>query len=313
MRTDDTDIDFLGRCLLRQGQSVDTGHWQSLSGVPQTKTIELMNVRYELHLPQTMRELQDDTQCNLPWAEEQFQERIGGVPLNPGETYKKWPWYRGNVDQHRERCGACDGEGEVADHPCAPCRGLGYKEVEAKFSHTYMERFWPRSAGMEGPKNALEKIQQYKNMQGIRYRYGDLTDVVSLLAREPYTRQAYLPIFFPEDTGAHHGQRIPCTLGYHFLLREGKLHITYFIRSCDYLRHFRDDVYLAGRLCQWVLQQLKDQEVSRDPAYYAEHGGEMWAEGDSNPQAVVPGTLTMFISSLHIFEGDLPKMRRDYG
>lgn len=138
-------------------------------------------------------------------------------------------------------------------------------------------------------------------MEGIRYRYGDLNDVVSLLAKEPYTRQAYLPVFFPEDTGAHHGERVPCTLGYHFLLREGKLHINYFIRSCDYLRHFRDDVYLAGRLCQWIVHQLIVKEAWTGATEQA-----LWGN-------VTPGTLTMFISSLHVFEGDLPKMRREYG
>ena len=30
-------------------------------------------------------------------------------------------------------------------------------------------------------------------------------DVIDLLEREPFTRQAYLPIWFPEDTGAFHG------------------------------------------------------------------------------------------------------------
>lgn len=277
------DIDYLGRYLLQHGEPVDTGHWQSLSDVPQTKTIEMMNVRYELDLPRSIQVLQDDTQCNLPWAEEQFQERVSGIPMNPGESYKKWPWYRGNVETHQTSVG------------------------DQKFSHTYMERFWPKQAGdsigfMIGSDN-------YAGNRGIRYRYGDLNDVVALLAREPYTRQAYLPVFFPEDTGAHHGERVPCTLGYHFLLREGKLHINYFIRSCDFLRHFRDDVYLAGRLCQWMIEKLRGMEVTILNDQSTEVPGpipNIWHD-------VVPGTLTMFISSLHVFEGDLPKMRRDYG
>jgi hypothetical protein len=275
-QADDTDIDYLGRCLLRQGEPVDTGHWQSLKGVPQVKTVEMMNVRYELSLPQSMEELQDATQCNLPWAEEQFQERVGGVPLNPGETYKKWPWYRGNVPTHQS----------VVDEHTVP-----------KFSHTYMERFWPKNASPMWNEAGCQVDEAY----GIRYNYGDLNDVVSLLAREPHTRQAYLPIFFPEDTGAHHGERVPCTLGYHFLLRDGKLHINYFIRSCDFLRHFRDDVYLAGRLCQWMIEAVRQQLVSQQDYDY-----ERW-------QDTVPGTLTMFISSLHVFEGDTKKMVREYG
>lgn len=272
----DERIQWLGEELLA-GALVDTGHWQSLKGVPQTKTIELMNVYYYLRLPDSMEALQQVVEPNLPWAEEQFQERVSGIPMNPGESYKKWPWYAGNVPSHQT---------------------VDEREGSQRFSHTYMERFWPRWADAWPPYSGKEHPfhKGSDGHTGIRYRYGDLNDVVSLLAREPYTRQAYLPVFFPEDTGAHHGERVPCTLGYHFLLREGKLHINYFIRSCDYLRHFRDDVYLAGRLCQWVVEKLKITIEENSPWYQ-----------------VAPGTLTMFISSLHVFKGDLPKMERDYG
>lgn len=286
MRIEGGDVDFLGNILLIHGDLVDTGHWQSLKNVPQTKTLELAPVVFTLDLPTSMEDLQAVTMCNLPWAEEQFQERVSGIPMNPGESYKKWPWYRGNVPTHQS----------VVDEHTVP-----------RFSHTYMERFWPKHA------RALDRDETVMGdataQQGIRYRYGDLNDVLSLLTREPYTRQAYLPIFFPEDTGAHHGERIPCTLGYHFLLREGKLHINYFIRSCDYLRHFRDDVYLAGRLCQWMIEEL-DSRTSPDSF---DEAMAMSAGGDLLWKDVVPGTLTMFISSLHVFEGDMTKMRREYG
>jgi thymidylate synthase len=94
-----------------------------------------------------------------------------------------------------------------------------------------------------------------RSIQGIRYEYGDLDDVVNLLYEHPFTRQATFPIFFPEDTGAVHGGRIPCTLHYHFLRRGDSLHLWYAIRSCDAVRHFRDDVYMATRLCQWVTER----------------------------------------------------------
>ena len=96
---------------------------------------------------------------------------------------------------------------------------------KTQFSHTYPERLWT-------PK-----------LKGIRYEYGDMNDVVEMLRKEPYTRQAFLPMWFPEDTGAVHGERVPCTIGYHFIRRDDVMHLTYYIRSCDYLRHLRDDVY----------------------------------------------------------------------
>lgn len=249
--------------LLNEAPQVDTGHWQSLKDVPHTATRELFRVCMETPIPQTQDDAALWVEPNLPWAEDHFQERVGGVPTNPGEQYMNWPWYDPNW--------AAQGE-------------------EKKFSHTYQERFWPRSAG---------DLFDYKKGQneGVRFRYGDLNDVVNLLAREPHTRQAYLPIWFPEDTGAHHGERVPCTLGYHFILRYGMLHCTYHIRSCDFLRYFRDDVYMAMRLTQSILGELQESGLR----------GEAVCEFEG----VVPGILQMNITSLHIFEGDMPKMRRE--
>lgn len=278
------DINLLGQILLEKGRPVDTGHWQALKNVPHTKSIELMNVVYQLGIPETHVQLADIVKPNLPWAEDHFQERVAGEPTNPGDQYMNWPWYHPDWEAQKQR----------EFDPDCPEPGYAVNTAPSTFSHTYQERMWPRSAGDRGP--ALDEWVQSRPNQvdrmGIRFRYGDLEDVAELLTEEPHTRQAYLPIWFPEDTGAHHGERVPCTLGYHFLLRDDKLHINYFIRSCDFLRYFRDDVYMASRLCQWMLGRLQISSWSDD---------------------VVPGTLTMFISSLHIFEGDLPKMRKEYG
>lgn len=142
------------------------------------------------------------------------------------------------------------------------------QEWPAMFSHGYMERYWPKQFhGSATP--------------GIRFLYGDLDDVVKLIAKDPLTRQAYLPVFFPEDTGAVHGERIPCSIGYHFLLREGRLHCTYQLRSCDLWRHFADDLYLTARLMQWVCEEL------------VEHG-----------VVCKPGLLSVHIASLHTFIND---------
>lgn len=263
----DFGFEYLGRQLVEAPQ-VDTGHWQAMKGVPQTQTRELRMTTLHLLVPPTAEELASFTKPSDPWAELQFQERVGGEPLNPGETYTLWPWFKGNVPDHQD-------------------------EAE-KFSHTYMERYWPRFANWAPEHRDLAGEGQ----QGIRYRYGDLKDVVNLLAKEPMTRQAYLPMWFPEDTGATSDQRLPCSLGYHFMLRDGRLHCLYTIRSCDFLRHFRDDVYMTARLVQWVLNQLKWRIDSDEP---------------SNWEDVKPGTLSMVMHSLHIFEGDMPKMRREYG
>lgn len=270
-----THIPALGRALLEQGKNVQVPTWQALDvrDMPQGRTVELTDQMFVYDLPGTPSELQKTLKPNLPWAENQFKERVAGHALNPGFTFTEWPWYKGNVERHKE---------------------------QGKFSHTYMERYWPKQAGEGAPSHAAS-ITARSNNRGIRFEYGDLSDVVKLLAREPATRQAYLPVFFPEDTGAHHGERVPCSLGYLFLMRDGKLNITYYIRSCDFYRHFRDDVYMTARLCQWVIQQVQEtnlRDISDDP--------EPW-------DTVLPGRLTMNIGSLHVFEGDLPRLRKEYG
>lgn len=202
--------------LLSEADEVDVGEWQAIRGdIPQAKTIEVEDITLMMDIPSTLEELQDEVKPNLPWAEEHFGERVSGIPYNPPPSHVRWPFAQAGNSQHLS---------------------------DQKFSHTYPERFWPKFAGGDG----------FQANFGIRYVYGDLEDLIQLLKRNPHTRQAYLPVWFPEDTGAINGQRVPCTLGYHFLVRNGGLKIVYYIRSCDFFRHFNDDVYMAARLAQHV-------------------------------------------------------------
>lgn len=262
-------MEGLGRTLLHQGKEVDTGHWQSLTDVPHTKTRELQNIVVEYRVPYSQPQLAAEVHPNLPWAEDHFLERVEGAPLNPGKQFVNWPWYRGGVEGHK---------------------------ASGQFSHTYMERYWPKEAGDPvlpylGAEGYIDSVRHPQI--GIRYAYGDLFDVVSLLAKHPGTRQAYLPVWFPEDTGAVHGERVPCSIGYHFMWRGQVLFCNYYMRSCDFLRYLRDDIYLTCRLMQWVCKELSNYK-------------------DIGENAPRPGELTMMIGSLHIFEGDLPKMRKMY-
>lgn len=244
-------ISRLCHSLHRAGDDVDTGHWQSVTDVPHTQTIELTNtILHYGRIPSTVQALQDHLRPSQPWAEAQFKERVSGDGLNPGDTYHMWPYYKGNVPNHQD---------ESDDH---------------KFSHTYMERFWPN----DSEEYSYSAGPAVSRRPGIRFGWGDYDDVLQLLTSQPYTRQAYLPIWFPEDTGAHHGERVPCSLGYHFMIRNGELHVTYFIRSCDLFRHFTDDVYLASRLVLDIIDRIKP--------------------------GVVPGYLVMHMSSLHVFASE---------
>lgn len=241
------------RTLYNTGLISPTKEWQSSES--NRLLFEAIGVGFQAPMPGGISTLSELVVPNLPWAEDHFQERVGGVPLNPGNEYKNWPFYKGKQnDKFRT----------VAPAGC----------TEGMFSHTYMERMWT-------PK-----------LKGYRYTYGNLSSVVAHLYHKPYSRQAYLPIWFPEDTGVVHGERVPCSLGYHFILRNGYLHCTYYMRSVDFLRHFRDDVYLAVRLTQWVLQELKLRK------------GE-W-------KGVSPGLLRMDMVNLHVFEGEQELLKKHF-
>lgn len=208
-----------------------------------------------------------DIRPNLPWADDHFLERVCGEPLNPGVTWKDWP-HALSADKFREN---------------------------GQFNHNYMERYWPKQAGYTPDGQLIPRNAMMTPRRGIRHSYGDLANVVSLLCEEPLTRQAYLPVWFPEDTGDIHAGRKPCTLGYHFIVRNNKLHVVYYIRSCDFVRHFRDDVYLTIRLALWIMQQCRQDDATRAPEY------RRW-------DLITPGDFVMHITSLHMFRNDFISM-----
>lgn len=200
---------------------------------------EIFNVNLSLKIPSNINDMVNFCNPDLPWADNHFMERISGNPTNPGESYKDWKFYKKDEDFR----------------------------PGGKFTHTYQERIWPKHAG-----NPI-----FPHV-GIHYELGDLEDVINLMIGNPETRQAYLPIFFPEDTGAVHGGRIPCSLGYLFYFRDGVMSCNYYIRSCDLVRHFRNDIYLAMRLTKYVSDRTG---------------------------LGTPGTLNMYIGSFHCFETDI--------
>jgi hypothetical protein len=254
---------------LRNTWPVHTGEWQAqdTSANKLAATYELMDVTVHTgDMNASPEEMRKYISPNLPWADLHFAERVGGEPVNPPPSHKLWPWSKYNSN---------------------------HQDEEEKFSHTYPERMWPRWAAIDPRYNNLRSAlgKEMSSMRGLRFRYGDLNDVLQLLIDRPLTRQAYLPIWFPEDTGAVEHQRVPCTLGYHFMIRDNKLSMRYYLRSCDLIRHFPDDYYLAARLMYWMHECIN----------------EAW-DREQNESSVTPGSMTMYISSLHAFVGDKAKL-----
>jgi len=245
---------------------IHTEKWQgvNISDKPEAQMVEIL---YESFKTQVYTEnldiIRQAVQPNLPWADRHFEEeRVSRQPINPGDTWRIWPWSV-SADKHRT-------EGN-------------------QYNHSYAERYWPKFANETSGGVLTDSFEEVEPRMGIRYFYGDLDDVVLLLKREPLTRQAVLPVYFPEDTGSVHGGRVPCSIAYHFMVRGKALHCTYWLRSCDLYRHFRDDVYLTIRLMLWILDELR----ILDPDYW---------------DYIEPGFLIMHIDSLHMFVNDYRAM-----
>lgn len=233
--------------LILLTETLSRGAAHAMDDPTTSSTHELMHVQEMFEVGQHASAWAEVVKPNLPWANDHFEERICGEPLNPSPSEAWWPFARNGNAEH--------------------------KKADFKFSHTYPERFWPRWA----EKDSNTHVPNH----GIRFEYGDLNILIEVLRQNPYSRQAYLPIWFPEDlTAACLGERVPCSMGYHFIYNPAHqgLDCVYTMRSCDLVRFYRDDVYMAGRLLQHVASAV-----------------------DS-----APAKLVINIANLHCFPGDRP-------
>lgn len=271
--------DHTWNLFLSYSHKVHTEKWQGMdiSKRPEMASYELMNYTftYDLGGNADLQHWRDDVKPNLPWADSHFEERVCGYPINPGVEWANWPW-GGNASRFLDHMG--------------------------KFNHNYMERYWPKYAGLLNRPSSSGKnwrVQAEADWvlaprRGIRNEYGDLNDLVKSLASNPLSRQEWFPIFHPEDVGEVVGGRKPCSLGYQFWVRGGRLHVYYPLRSCDFFRHMQDDIYLTIRLLLWVLNECRKRD----------HTAGYWNE-------VRPGTFTMHCTSLHVFANDMITMRKE--
>jgi thymidylate synthase len=153
-------------------------------------------------------------------------------------------------------------------------------EFEERISHDYIN---PGKAWELRPEVWTEFLHGGPVFGKFAYTYNErmrikLDRIIQELKHNPDSRQCYLPIFSPDDVqwigGAQN--RIPCSLGYLFQVRRGRLNMTYYMRSCDFITHFQNDVYLAVKLMDYVAQKIDR----------------------------MPGDFTHFMNSLHIYKKD---------
>lgn len=108
-----------------------------------------------------------------------------------------------------------------------------------------------------------EVWSEYMHNGKLAYTYNELiwnndqlTKVMNRLKQDPDSRQLWVSLWNPEKDPDFLGgiSRVPCSLGYAFQVRDGKLNMHYVMRSCDFATHFRNDVYLAIKLLEWVAE-----------------------------------------------------------
>lgn len=80
-------------------------------------------------------------------------------------------------------------------------------------------------------------------------------NVIDRLKEDPGSRQLYVAMWTQSDSKYLGSIRVPCSLGWHFMLRGGKLNMTYFMRSCDFATHFQNDIFMAMKLQQHIARQ----------------------------------------------------------
>lgn len=99
---------------------------------------------------------------------------------------------------------------------------------------------------------------------------GPLDRVIDELLRDPMSRRAYLSVWDRQIDKPASVARVPCSLGYHFKFRQGKLNMTYFLRSSDYFEHLPNDLYLANRLQHYVAHVCQ-----MEPGHFVHHVGSL--------------------------------------
>ena len=140
------------------------------------------------------------------------------------------------------------------------------------------------SREVRNPGNAWKELPEVwipmKESDGLySYTYNErilfqLNSILHELKENPPSREAYLSIWNSTvDPLRLSRRRVPCSLGYQFLIREDKLLITYLQRSCNFNKHFQGDVYLARKFQEWMANKL----------------------------GITSGSFSHWIGSLHIF------------
>jgi len=142
--------------------------------------------------------------------------------------------------------------------------------------------YWPEywSEYSEIPKNGKLAYTYSERLQH------PIETVIEKLKESPYRRAAYAPVWNGYDINRVGQRRVPCTIGYHFLVRKDmsklQLNVICMQRSCSLAEFLPLDIYKAIGLQQYVSKAIN----------------------------IPTGNFIHFISSLHCFYKDLKDITR---
>jgi thymidylate synthase len=167
-----------------------------------------------------------------------------------------------------------------------------YAEIEGTHDEWIKQEWLDRVAGGLNPglayrkrRDVWEQFLEHKSKEphfsytySVRMGGQYLEAIVDELITHPNSRQLFLPVWDRNIDWERLGKRrVPCSLGYWFVQRDGRVHLTYMMRSCDFFTHYPNDVALATILQHYVAAEA-DYKV---------------------------GTFTHFVGSLHIYAKDV--------
>lgn len=118
-------------------------------------------------------------------------------------------------------------------------------------------RSWQRRKDIWIP--FLENRKPPKFMGRFSYTYSQrmggkhMRAIIEELEAHPHSRQLYLPVWDRSlDEDRRGKRRVPCSLGYWFVMRNNRVNITYMMRSCDLMTHYPNDIALASILQEHI-------------------------------------------------------------
>jgi len=109
--------------------------------------------------------------------------------------------------------------------------------------------------------------------------YEQIPRLIEYLINDPGNRRSILSIWDASKDCEVINQkvRVPCSIDYHFMIRDNQLNMIYRMRSSDFYTHWLNDMFLAMKLNEYIAKKIE----------------------------IKPGKLIVYIDSLHAYKREL--------